>query len=62
MTTKELNIIESCISNTKNAIINTAWETYPYGKACDEDLEKMYHDLIRMEILLTKKITKIRTT
>lgn len=56
MTAKELKVIRNCIKNTLDVIEDIAWENYPYGRASDEDVHKMYYDLLKMSLLLTKKI------
>ena len=56
MSIKHLEVIQSAIRNARNSIEILSCENYPYTDFFDEELEKMFVDLSKMSILLTKKI------
>ena len=56
MSIKHLEVIQNAIRNARNALEILTCENYPYTDFPDEEFEKMFADLSKMSLLITKKI------
>lgn len=53
---KHLEAIQCAIRHAKDTIEILACENYPYTDFFDEEFRKMFVDLTKMSLLLTKKV------
>lgn len=60
MNKKSFLIILEAIRNAKNTVEHLGTENFPYTEFLDSDLEEIFFDLIKMEILIYEKIEKLK--